>query len=179
MTNTVKFYDGKEYKTPVNWKAMLAGGYPGDEHFLVLKKFPQKTDLHPNPLSDEEKEAALWKKKFPVKQPTVEVEYYTSSDAGQAYYNIVDRISGVYPKESAQYGDQLFRTKREVRGGDIPGAVKCAVHAMNYFSQNSPKIFDKKLVMDRTEDQLKACLISETSAAKFEFTLPERWKKEK
>jgi hypothetical protein len=193
ITKVVGFYNGATFTLPTNWQAMLSGGYSGDENHLMIKKFPPKTKLHPEPLTNEQKELALGRDKFVIKQPTVMVDYFTSSDAGQAYYNIVDAISGIYPrpiKESRtdeeirgmstrETGDTLFRLSpdnKEVRGEDIPGAVKCAVHAMDYFTKNSPRIFDKKLVVSRTEEQLKACLIAENTDIKFSINIPERWK---
>lgn len=184
----VTFYNGETFKLPTNWQAMLSGGYPGDENHVIFKKFPPKTKLHPNPPSKKDKEDALGKEKFVIKEPTVMVDYYTSDDSGQAYYSIVDSISGIYPRikeatteefNQGRSGDILFQlspNNKEVRGDDIPGAVKCAVHAMDYFTKNSPRVFDKKLVMNRMNDQLKACLVSESTGIKFTIDIPERWK---
>jgi len=188
MTKVVTFYNGETFKLPTNWQAMLSGY----ENHIVFKKFPPKTKLHPNPPTKEEKEDALGKKMFVIDNPTVMVDYYTSDDSGQAYDSIVDGISGIYPRikeakteeklreiNQGRSGDILFQLSpdnKEVRGDDIPGAVKCAVHAMDYFTKNSPRVFDKKLVMNRMNDQLKACLVSESTAIKFTIDIPERWK---
>ena len=176
MTKKVVFFNGKTLTMPRNWQAMLTGGYPGDERTIVMKKFPPKTELHPEPLSDDEKSKSL-EAAFQVKVPTVTATFFTSDDDGSAYYNIMESIVGSYPRRGHDYGDEIIKSKGEIRGSDMTGAVKCALQSMNYFTMNSPKIFDKKIVLSRTEEELKACLVGERSSAKFEIKIPDRWKK--
>lgn len=174
MTKEVTFFNGDVIRMPRNWQATLTGEYPGKENIIVVKKFPSKTKLHPDPLTEDEKIKSL-QDEFQVTVPTVTARYYTGSD-GQACYTIVDSIVGSYPRRAHDYGDTIFKTVDDIRERDIKGAVKCAVHAMDFFTKKSPKTFDKKIVLDQTEKRLKACLVVENSAARFKMHFPEQWK---
>jgi len=155
VVKAVKFYDGTEIALPRNWKAMLHGGYEGDEYFLTMKKFPQDFTAHAKgtvhtfkrKMNDEEVESRL--KNVRDDLPTVSV-MFDRNDDGYAYYNIAESIS------ASSRGTMVLHING-VRGEDIQKATKCALETMQVQDRESHMALRPAKVKEKVDIAWKSC----------------------